>query len=244
MLQEPLILVPGLMCDHAVWEPLLPALSPGRHCTVVDHGHASSLVTMAQQLLDAAPARFALAGHSMGARVALEVVRLAPQRVSRVALLDTGYLPRAAGAAGEEEAAKRHALLKVAQEQGVRAMAQVWVQGMVHPARLGDVELVERILAMFSRKSAEVFAAQITALLTRPDASDVLRSLQVPTLLGCGAQDSWSPPAQHQAMLQLLPPAAEGVIDVVEEAGHMAPMERPEAVAAGMLRWLSAGFSV
>ena len=244
MPHEPLILVPGLMCDHAVWEPLLPALSPGRHCTVVDHGHASSLVTMAQQLLDAAPARFALAGHSMGARVALEVVRLAPQRVSRVALLDTGYLPRAAGAAGEEEAAKRHALLKVAQEQGVRAMAQVWVQGMVHPARLGDVELVERILAMFSRKSADVFAAQITALLTRPDASDVLRNLQVPTLLGCGAQDSWSPPAQHQAMLQLLPPAAEGVIDVVEEAGHMAPMERPEAAAAGMLRWLQAGVFV
>ena len=244
MPHEPLILVPGLMCDHAVWEPLLPALSPGRHCTVVDHGHASSLVTMAQQLLDAAPARFALAGHSMGARVALEVVRLAPQRVSRVALLDTGYLPRAAGAAGEEEAAKRHALLTVAQEQGVRAMAQVWVQGMVHPARLGDVELVERILAMFSRKSAEVFAAQITALLTRPDASDVLRNLQVPTLLGCGAQDSWSPPAQHQAMLQLLPPAAEGVINVVEEAGHMAPMERPEAVAAGMLRWLQAGVFV
>ena len=244
MPHEPLILVPGLMCDHAVWEPLLPALSPGRHCTVVDHGHASSLVTMAQQLLDAAPARFALAGHSMGARVALEVVRLAPQRVSRVALLDTGYLPRAAGAAGEEEAAKRHALLKVAQEQGVRAMAQVWVQGMVHPARLGDAALVERILAMFSRKSAEVFAAQITALLTRPDASDVLRNLQVPTLLGCGAQDSWSPPAQHEAMLQLLPPAAEGVIDVVEEAGHMAPMERPEAVAAGMLRWLQTGVFV
>ena len=244
MPHEPLILVPGLMCDHAVWEPLLPALSPGRHCTVVDHGHASSLVTMAQQLLDAAPARFALAGHSMGARVALEVVRLAPQRVSRVALLDTGYLPRAAGAAGEEEAAKRHALLKVAQEQGVRAMAQVWVQGMVHPARLGDVELVERILAMFSRKSADVFAAQITALLARPDASGVLRNLRVPTLLGCGAQDSWSPPAQHEAMLQLLPPAAEGVIDVVEEAGHMAPMERPEAVAAGMLRWLQTGVFV
>jgi len=244
MPHEPLILVPGLMCDHAVWEPLLPALAAGRDCTVVDHGHASSLVTMAQQLLDAAPARFALAGHSMGARVALEVVRLAPQRVSRVALLDTGYLPRAAGAAGEEEASKRHALLKVAQEQGVRAMAQVWVQGMVHPARLGDVALVERILAMFMRKSADVFTAQITALLARPDASDVLRSLQVPTLLGCGAQDSWSPPAQHQAMLQLLPPAAEGVIDVVEDAGHMAPMERPEAVAAGLLRWLQAGVSV
>ena len=173
MPHEPLILVPGLMCDHAVWEPLMPALSPGRHCTVVDHGNASSLVTMAQQLLDAAPARFALAGHSMGARVALEVVRLAPQRVSRVALLDTGYLPRAAGAAGEEEAAKRHALLKVAQEQGVRAMAQVWVQGMVHPDRLQDAPLIDAIVDMFARKSADTFERQICALLQRPDATDV-----------------------------------------------------------------------
>jgi pimeloyl-ACP methyl ester carboxylesterase len=238
MPHEPLILVPGLMCDHAVWEPLLPALAKGRDCVVVDHGHASSLVVMAQQLLDAAPARFGLAGHSMGARVALEVVRLAPQRVSRVALLDTGYLPCAAGAAGEEEANKRHALLRVAQEQGVRAMAQVWVQGMVHPGRLGDVELVERILAMFSRKSADVFAAQIAALLDRPDASDVLRGLRVPTLLCCGAQDSWSPPSQHADMHRLVPPSTAAVLDTISDAGHMAPMERPEAMAAALLRWL------
>lgn len=238
MQHEPLILVPGLMCDHAVWEPLLPALAKGRECVVVDHGHASSLAVMAQQLLDAAPARFALAGHSMGARVALEVVRLAPQRVGRVALLDSGYLPRAPGAAGEEEARKRHALLQVAREQGVRAMAQVWVQGMVHPDRLGDVELVERILAMFTRKSADVFAAQIAALLARPDASDVLRSLRVPTLVCCGAQDSWSPPSQHADMHRLVPASTGAVLDTVSDAGHMAPMERPEAMAAALLRWL------
>jgi pimeloyl-ACP methyl ester carboxylesterase len=91
-------------------------------------------------------------------------------------------------------------------------------------------------VAMFARKSADVFAAQIEALLARPDASDVLRTLAVPTLLQCGAQDSWSPPAQHADMQALAPHA---VLDVVADAGHMAPMERPAAVAHGLARWLA-----
>ena len=232
----PLMLIPGLMCDHAVWEPLLPWLAKGRECRVVDHGQADSLVQMAEQLLQDAPPHMVLAGHSMGARVALEVLRLAPDRVKGVALLDTGYLPKPTGEAGEEEARKRFHLLKIAQEQGVRAMANVWVQGMVHPDRLADTELIERILRMFDRKSADIFANQIHALLNRPDGSDVLRAIDVPTLLMCGKQDAWSTPAQHQAMNAL---ATHATFDVIDDAGHMAPMERPEAVAASMLRWLA-----
>lgn len=236
MQAEPLLLVPGLMCDHAVWEPLLPTLRAGRACTVVDHGMADSLPLMARQLLDTAPDRFAIAGHSMGARVALEVLRQAPGRVTRVALLDTGYQARANGVAGEEEARKRHALLALAREQGVRAMATAWVQGMVHPARLGDAPLIEAILTMFERKSADVFACQISALLARPDASDVLASLQAPTLILCGRQDGWAPVAQHEAMQRLAPGS---VLNVVEDAGHMAPMERPEAVTGALVNWLA-----
>jgi pimeloyl-ACP methyl ester carboxylesterase len=236
MQAEPLLLVPGLMCDHAVWEPLLPTLRAGRACTVVDHGMADSLPRMARQLLDAAPDRFAIAGHSMGARVALEVLRQAPERVTRVALLDTGYQARANGVAGEEEARKRHALLALAREQGVRAMATAWVQGMVHPARLADAPLIDAILTMFERKSADVFACQIRALLARPDASDVLASLQVPTLILCGRQDGWAPVAQHEAMQRLAPGS---VLNVVEDAGHMAPMERPEAVTGALVNWLA-----
>lgn len=232
----PLVLVPGLMCDHTVWQPLLPWLTNDRPCTVVDHGGASSLAQMARQLLQDAPPYMVLAGHSMGARVALEVLRLAPERVKGVALLDTGYLPKPTGAAGEEEASKRFRLLKIAQEKSVRAMAQEWVQGMVHPDRLADTELIERILAMFDRKTADIFANQIHALLNRPDGSDVLRHLRVPTLLQCGKQDTWSPPSQHAAMQAL---ATHAVFDVIEDAGHMAPMERPEAVATSMLRWLA-----
>ena len=236
MTRIPLVLVPGLMCNHVVWEPLMPWLSQERVCTVVDHGDADSLTVMAERLLAAAPAQMVLAGHSMGARVVLEALRLAPQRIRGVALLDTGYLPRPAGEAGDEEERKRMALLRVAEEQSVRAMANEWVQGMVHPARLTDTALIEQILAMFSEKSAAVFAQQIHALLTRRDGSDVLRTIAVPTLVLCGKQDSWSPVAQHQAMQSLVPAATLSVID---DAGHMAPMEQPQAVAQAMLQWLA-----
>jgi pimeloyl-ACP methyl ester carboxylesterase len=231
----PLLLVPGLMCDHTVWDLLLPRLSSSHVCTVVDHGDANSLPQMAVQLLQDAPPLFYLAGHSMGARVALEVLRIAPERVAGVALLDTGYLPKLAGAAGEEEVRKRMALLQIAQNQSVRAMAREWVQGMVHPDRLADADLIERILAMFDRKDAAVFAHQLHALIHRPDASDVLSSIRVPTLILCGRQDFWSPPSQHEAMHQLAPHARLAVID---EAGHMAPMERPDLVVAEFLHWL------
>lgn len=233
-----LILVPGLMCDHAVWDPLLPHLDSVADCRIADNGTADSLVTMARQVLADAPARFAIAGHSMGGRVALEVVRQAPGRVTHLGLLDTGYRERAAGAAGEEEATKRHALLDIARRDGVAAMAREWVQGMVAPARLQDQALIDDIITMFARRSADIFAHQIKALLARPDASGVLASLRMPTLLLCGREDSWSPPVQHEEMLRLAGAVAKLV--VVEHAGHMSTQERPAEVAAAMRDWLKA----
>ena len=153
-----LLLVPGLMCDGAVWAPVLSALSDHADCHVVDHGLSDGLDLMAEQLLAKAPPTFALAGHSMGGRVALEVMRRAPHRVTHLALLDTGYKAKVPGAVGEEEARKRQALLDIARTQGVRAMAQVWVQGLVAPERLADSALIESIVAMLARKSADVFA--------------------------------------------------------------------------------------
>jgi len=132
-----LVLLPGLMCDEAVWAPSLSGLPAGWEPWVADSGLCNSLQAMAEAVLAGAPqGPFALAGHSMGGRVALEVVRVAPQRVSHLALLDTGHTPRAAGEAGAEEARKRYALLELARTQGVRTMAQTWVQGMVAPDRL------------------------------------------------------------------------------------------------------------
>lgn len=232
----PLVLVPGLMCDHTVWDPLLPQLRAWHACTVVDHGQADSLSQMASQILRDSPPLFCLAGHSMGARVGLEVLRLAPERVAGVALLDSGYLPKLAGAEGEEEVRKRMNLLQIAQDKGVRAMAHEWVQGMVHPDRLQDTTLMEDILQMFGRKSAHVFAKQLHALIHRPNGSDVLARIEVPCLIACGRQDAWAPPAQHQLMHQLV---AHAQLDIYEEAGHMAPMEKPAAVAESILQWLA-----
>src|SRR5256885_839790 len=98
-----LLLLPGLMCDQAAFAPLLGTLAPHAQCRVAAYHDERSLAAMAQRVLADAPERFALLGHSMGGRVALEVLRAAPARVERIALLDTGYLPRADGAAGMAE---------------------------------------------------------------------------------------------------------------------------------------------
>lgn len=232
---QPLLLVPGLMCNEAVWMPVIPLIAHAAQCHVVDHGEAHSLTRMAEELLTHAPDRFALAGHSMGARVALEVYRQAPDRVGRIALLDSGYLPCPPGDAGVQEKDKRHQLLHMARAQGVRSMAREWVQGMVHPQRLSDVVLIETILDMFDCKTTEIFAAQVQALLNRPDATAVLKSLQVPTLMACGSQDLWAPPAQHQAMQAWV---SHATLEIIPNAGHMLPMEQPQATAEVLLRWL------
>ena len=131
------------------------------------------------------------------------------------------------------EAAKRQALLDVAVSQGVEAMARTWAQGMVHPSRLTDGALIDAIVAMFARRTPVHFANQIRALLTRPDASPTLQGIAGTVHLICGAQDSWSPVAQHRAMANLLPLS---VLSVIESAGHMAPMEQPEAVALALAK--------
>ncbi len=236
MKKLPLVLIPGLMCDHTVWEPLLPYFDDNLTCQMVDHQNANSLTQMAQQVLDNAPPQFLMAGHSMGARVDREDLRMAPERVAGVALMDTGCLPKPEGAAGEMEISKRLALLEIAQSQGVRAMAQEWVKGMVNPSRLADVDLIDNILNMFETKTSDIFARQLLALIFRKDATDVLKTIQVPTLILCGEHDSWSTPLQHEEMMPYVPHA---VLSIIAEAGHMATMEKPKEVADAMNLWLS-----
>ena len=120
---------------------------------------------MAEAVLRTAPERFSIAGHSMGGRVALQVYRLAPHRVARIALLNTGSSARPAGAAGEEEARKRGELVALAQSQGMRAMLRQWLPPMIDSRRINDTVLVNAIIEMMSRKTPEIFAAQVRALL-------------------------------------------------------------------------------
>ena len=230
-----LLLLPGLLCDRGVWAPVLPQLEVAARCHIPDYADENSLAAMAERVLADAPATFALAGHSMGGRVALEVMRRAPARVERLALLDTGFRPRPAGAAGEEERAKRLALLALARAKGMRAMARQWVQPMVHPARHADPTFIDTILDMFERRTPLQFQGQIEALLARPDATALLPTIACPTLVLAGRADGWSTPAQHAEMAALIPGSR---LEIVENCGHMAPMEAPEAIAAAMLAWL------
>jgi pimeloyl-ACP methyl ester carboxylesterase len=231
------LLLPGLLCDDAVWAGQIAALSPRVRCLVPDYGQLDSLQGMAQAALALAPPRFVLVGHSMGGRVALEIMRTAAARVRALALLDTGYQARDGGAAGESEARARHRLVDVANSQGMRAMGCLWVRDMVPPARLADAPLIEAILAMVERRTPQVLAAQIHALLARPEATDVLPGIGCPTLLMCGREDTWSPVGRHEAMQRIIPASQ---LAVIENCGHMAPMERPAEIAARLSEWLNA----
>jgi pimeloyl-ACP methyl ester carboxylesterase len=230
-----LILIPGLLCDANVWPSQCAALAALADVRVSDHGMHDSLPGIAQSILASAPARFAVAGHSMGGRIALEVYRAAPERVTGLALMDTGHHPVAPGEVGEQEAAGRYALLETARREGMRVMGRAWVQRMVHPSRLEDRELIDRILDMFASKSPEIFAAQIRALLNRPDAGTVLPTVKCPTLVLCGHEDSWSPAQRHSEIAAAIPNST--FVDI-PGCGHMSTLERPEAVNEAMRAWL------
>jgi pimeloyl-ACP methyl ester carboxylesterase len=114
-------------------------------------------------------------------------------------------------------------------------MAERWVANMVHPARRGEQALIDPILDMFARKTPATFAAQIRALLARPDAAPLLGAVDCPALVLCGREDSWSPLARHEEMARAM---SGSELVAVKECGHMAPMERPREVAGAMSRWL------
>lgn len=232
-----LVLLPGLLCDARVWQDMLPTLQTRSPCVVAHYSKLDSIEAMAQHVLHTAPpGPLAVAGHSMGGRVALEMLRQQPGRVERLALMDTGFEARAPGATGEKERANRMALLQTARQDGMRAMGQHWARGMVHPARL-DSPLFAQILDMIERSNPEVFAAQIQALLNRPEVTDLLGQIRCPTLLLCGREDTWSPVVRHEQMRDLMR-AAPVQLCVVEQCGHMSTMEQTDAVGQALLQWL------
>ncbi len=239
-----LLLLPGLLCDAAVWQPQVDALGAAAHCVVARYAMADTLEAMARTALAQADAEgllgpLCVAGHSMGGRVAFEILRIAPERVGRLALLDTGAHPLAAGEAGAQERAKRMALVRQSEGEGMRAMGQVWAQGMVHPRRLAE-PVFEAILQMIERSNPQQFAAQQNALLTRRDAAPLLAGVACPMLVLCGREDSWSGPAQHQAMHAAIPASTQAQLRIVEDCGHMCTMEQPRAITAALQEWLQA----
>lgn len=222
----------GLLCDDIVWEAQARALAGDYDVRVVSFLEQDTLQSMAARVLADAPPTFALAGHSMGGRVALEVVRQAPQRVERLALLDTGY-----EAATPGEAERRALLVDQAQREGTAAIAAAWGLPMLAPRRRGDPAVVQPVLDMVGRMTGAIYAAQTRALLARPDATGVLRNLACPTLVLCGRLDGWSPPERHEAMAALIPHPP--LLRLVDDCGHMAMMEQPGAVLAALHEWLA-----
>jgi pimeloyl-ACP methyl ester carboxylesterase len=229
-----LLFLPGLACDADVWQDQVRGLSDVATVTVADYGLSDSIEKMAEVAIASAPARFAVAGHSMGGRAAFEIARRVPKRLTGLALLDTAYRPFTGGEAGEREMAKRNALLEVSRTKGMRAMAEFWMPGIVSAERMSDKLLTGAIIEMMGRKTPEIFAAQIKALINRPDAEPVLRTIECPTLVLCGREDAWSPLELHSEMAAMIPNAT---LAVIEHSGHMAPMERPKEVTAALKDW-------
>jgi len=191
---------------------------------------------MAEYVLRSAPpGRFSMAGHSMGGRVALEVIRMAPSRVERLALLDTGYQALAPGEAGEKERTGRYRLLSIARGQGMRSMATEWARDMVHPDRI-DTPVFAAVVDMISRGTPDLFAAQVEALLNRTDATSLLPQIACPTLLLSGRQDYWSPVERHEKMQESIQGSR---LEVIEHSGHMSTMEQPEPVSLALKSWLN-----
>lgn len=225
-----LLLIPGLLCDETVWQPVIDRLAECLPILVADCSTQDSITQMAEDILDGVDGELLVVGHSMGGRVALEMVRLAPKRIKKLALADTGVHPKRTG-----EEAKRQDVIDLAYAKGMSALAAKWLPPMVHPDRHLDADLMGTLTQMVERMSPELHERQITALLNRPDAVSGLGDIACETLLIVGRQDVWSPVDQHEAML---PHLRNARLAVVEDAGHFAPTEQPEAFATLLEQWL------
>ncbi|HEY2068396.1 MAG TPA: alpha/beta fold hydrolase [Rhizomicrobium sp.] len=232
----PLLLLPGMLCDAASWSAQVSGLADVSEPHVMAYGLADSFEAMADVVLAAAPERFALAGHSMGGRVAQEVYRKAPSRVAGLALLATDYRGIADEAMRATETARRDGMLAKARADGMDGFARMWVKQVVAPANLEDETLVDAAVSMMARQSFESFAAQSLAGIRRADYTEMLDRIACPTLICPGALDNLRPVAIHQEMAARIPGSQLVVID---GAAHMIAMERPDAVTAALREWLS-----
>ena len=228
-----LILVPGLLCDPDLWAHQTEHLADLADVQVADITGGGSVDDLAQQVLAEAPDTFALAGLSMGGYVVEAIMRAAPERVERLALLDTS-----GRADTDEQKEMRKNLLEASQSGGLEALTSVLLPAFVHPDRLGDTALVERIDAMTRRVGVEVFREQLPAIMNRPDSRPDFANYDLPTLVLCGRQDALTPLERHEEMAELIPGAK---LAIIEECGHLTTMERPQATTALLRHWLIYG---
>ncbi len=226
----PIVLVPGLNCSARLYGEQIPALWRFGPVVVADHTRDASIAAITARILAAAPPRFALVGLSMGGYIAFEIMRQAPQRVAKLALLDTGARPETA-----EQSARRQAPMAAARAGDLLTVADQSFVFFVHPSRHGDVALRDVVRAMAQDTGAPAFLRQQQAIMGRADSRPGLSAIRCPTLVLVGAQDQGTPP-------ELAHEIAGGIsgtrLVIVPECGHLSTLERPQAVTQALVEWM------
>lgn len=230
--RQTLVLLPGLLCNERLWAAQAEGLSDVADVVVADMTRDDTMAGMARRVLAMAPERFALAGLSMGGYVALEIMRQAPDRVSRLALLDTG-----SRADTPEQTARRRDLIALAERGEFKAVSRRLLPLFVHPDRFEDAPLVAEIVAMADEVGKDAFLRQQKAIMGRPDRRPGLADIACDTLVVCGRDDVLTPLELSEEMVSLIPGAA---LTVVERCGHLSTMERPDEVSRALRDWLAA----
>lgn len=230
--RQPLVLLPGLLCDRALWQPQLSGLADVAEMTVADLTRRDSADGMAADVLRDAPPRFALAGLSMGGYIALTIMRMAPERVTRLALLDT-----TARADTPERTRARELLIAQARVGQFKGISPRLLPEWIHPSRLNDTALTQAVIDMAGRVGRDAFIRQQTAIMGRIDSRPGLSHIDCPTLVVCGRQDRTTPVELATEIAADIPSSR---LVIIEECGHLSTLERPEAVNAAMRAWLIA----
>jgi pimeloyl-ACP methyl ester carboxylesterase len=228
--KENLLLLPGLLCDEAMWSHQYKYLSEVAEITIADFTRSDSMPGMAEAALSAVQGNFALAGLSMGGYVALEIMRRAPERVSKLALLDTS--PKSDT---QEQTERRHQLMKLTRDGNFDEVLSIFMSMIIHPARMKDKALCEEIGEMNRRVGPEAYVRQQKAIMGRPDSMDDLDRITCPTLVLCGRQDELTPPEIHEEIVSRIPNSR---LAIIEDCAHLSTMEQPQAVTVMLRDWL------
>lgn len=227
-MQENLLFLPGLLCDARLWRDQVAAFPDA---VVADLTQDDSVDAIAERALSQIHGRFALCGLSMGGYVALAIMRIAPGRVSRLCLLDTS-----ARADTPDQSRRRRGLMAMTRTNRFRGVTPRLLPQLLHPDHLANAALCQDVLDMAERVGRDAFLRQQQAILSRPDSLALLPAITVPTLVGAGDHDALTPPALAREIAGLIPNAA---LRLVSEAGHLPPMEQPDAVNEMLRFWLS-----
>ena len=229
--RTPLLLLPGLLCDGALYQAQIAALADVAAPIVGDLTRHDSIPVMAAAMLGEMPEYFSLAGLSMGGYVAQEIMRQASHRVIRLALLDTS-----ARTDTDEQRTRRHALIDMAGIGHFKGVTQRLLPLLIHENHLTDQGLVDTVIGMADRVGHDGFVRQQTAIMGRPDGRADLQRIACPTLVLCGRQDALTPVALHEEMAAAIRGAK---LVVVENCGHLSPLEQPDLVTAALRDWLA-----